>query len=204
MAASASGDVRDIPQDVQFAPHPTPDGPHSFNYGPCHQCVRDNKPCDFKEPQCTACKSSWRQCIYDSPSRVIEDPAAASRTIADSAASSPLSSPMSNPRGQPIESPIASSVGSSPTSHGAPVITTATQIPPKPAATKRVAPKIAAPKPATTKPAVPKPAASKPAVSKPAAPQPVTKGAKPASSPFPRNGIHNLINLLSCRPHPTV
>lgn len=108
LAAGGSGDVRDIPRNVQFAPHPVTDGPQGLNSGPCHQCIRDNKPCDFKEPKCTSCRSAWQQCHYTTPARVVAKLSAADQAVAEPRGSSPLQNPNGRFTGNPLSNIPAS------------------------------------------------------------------------------------------------
>lgn len=162
MAARDLGDVRDIPRDIQFAPHPVPDGPRSINSGPCYQCTRDNKPCDCKEPKCTTCRTSWRQCLYTTPSRMTQEP------VVQSPGSSPLSYQSS--------SPAVSSLKSSPES---PAVRKATATKPtvtKPAGSKLIeknpTQSTTASKPSASKLTIPQTEAPKATVPKTTAPKP--------------------------------
>jgi hypothetical protein len=156
MAARETGDVRDIPRDIQFAPHPDPDGPRGLNSGPCYQCIRDNKPCDFKEPKCTSCRSSWRECIYTTPSRIIQEPA--------------VESPDSSPLSYRSSSSVVSSLGSSPGSPAAQKSITAQPAVRKPTASKP-ATSTTMSKPAASKPTTPKSEASREAAPKTTVPK---------------------------------
>lgn len=198
MAATGSGDVRDIPHDIQFAPHPVAGGPQGLNIGPCHHCIRDNKPCDQLEPKCTLCRSTWQDCYYTTPSRPVEESSALDEEATELEGSTIFSSPEEE---ELMEDPLGSTLASDATALKSPS--------PEPAAPKAAAPKTKAPKSKASKskasksktpktediePAAPKTKSSKTATSGPAAPK--TKASK---SKAPKNKAQK-----TAAPKPTV
>jgi hypothetical protein len=190
IASKGSGDVRDIPEGVQFRPRPAQDGPNTLNSGRCEQCICSNSTCDLKEPQCTECRFTWRECFYKTPSSgIVEEPAA----TATPEPASPVATVPAAPKPAPAKATAEKPTATKPAASKA--------IVPKPAATKATATKLTAPKPAASKggPATrataskvtaekateEKPAATKPVETKPAAKATAPKPAAKAAAPKP-------------------